>query len=160
MTWQEETPQMDSFELPDDLVQFLASGQQLEYDPTTCEAGQVRLHGLSELRTRTFGAHCGGTPFETDDPDLGGVYRVPGVDLVAACTGDYKPEGLLIWFPGERSFGVWDSSHDYVLVFGSVVSWSDIAKNPARFINAQWGFEDIDRAPAEFLQPWKNYPRV
>ncbi len=155
-------PEMSAFELPQDLTQFLVSGRQLEYAPTTCEAGQVRLHALSELRVRTFGAHCGGTPFETDapTPDDGRVYRVPGVDLVAACTGDYEPEGLLIWFPGERSFGVWDSSHDYVLVFGSDVSWSDIAKNPARFINAQWAFEDLDRAPAKYLQPWKNYPRL
>jgi hypothetical protein len=152
---------MGALELPDDLVQFLTSGRQLEYDPTTCEAGRIRLYGLSELRLRTFAAHCGGTPFEQADPDSsGGVYWVPGVDLVAACTGDYEPDGLLIWLPGERSFGVWDSSHDYVLVFGAEVRWSDIAKNPARFINAQWAFEDLDRAPAEYLQPWKNYPRV
>ena len=152
---------MDTLELPEDLVQFLSSGRQLVYDPTTCEAGLVRICGLSELRMRTFGAHCAGTPFEKDDPDPDGrVYQVPGVDLITACTGDYEPEGLLIWLPGERSFGVWDSSHDYVLVFGAEVSWSGIAKNPARFINAQWAFEDLDRAPAKYLQPWKNYPRA
>jgi len=152
---------MDGLELPADLTTFIASGQQLEYDPATCEAGRVHLHGLLGLRLRTFGAHCGGTPFEQDDPEPGrGVYRVPGVDLVASCTGDYEPEGLLIWFPGEQSFGVWDSSHDYVLVFGPRVTWSDIARSPARYINAQWEFDDIDRAPAEFLKPWENHPRA
>ncbi len=150
---------MDALDLPEDLVAFLSSGQQLEYDPATCEAGRVRLYPLSELRLWTFGAHCGGTPFEKDDPQPGrGVYRVPGVDLVADCTGDYEPEGLLVWFPGERSFGVWDSSHDYVLVFGPGVVWSDVARSPARHINAQWAFENLDQAPATFLMPWKNYP--
>ncbi len=149
---------MDTLSLPEDLVAFLSAEQQLEYDPSICEAGRVRLYGPSELRLRTFGAHCGGTPSEKEDPHPGGgVYRVPGIDLVAECTGDYEPEGLLVWFPGERSFGVWDSSHDYILVFGSGVTWSDIARSPARHINAQWAFDDLDRAPVTFLLPWKNY---
>ena len=149
---------MDPLQLPDDLVAFLDAGQQLEYDPATCEAGAVTLLPHSKLRLRTFGAHCG-TRHEADDPHPGvGVYRVPGVDLVGSCTGDYEPEGLLVWFPGEQSFGVWDSSHDYVLVFGPEVSWSEIVRSPARYINAQWAFEDLERASAEFLVPWPKYP--
>lgn len=131
----------------------------MEYDPTTCEAGTVTLLPRLALKLRTFGAHCGGTPHEADDPHEGpGVYLVPGVDLVGSCTGDYEPEGLLVWLPGEQSFGVWDSSHDYLLVFGPAVSWSQIASSPARYINAQWAFEDLERAPAEFLVPWPRYP--
>jgi hypothetical protein len=150
---------VDPLQLPADLVAFLDAGRQLEYDPAACEAGAVTLLPRSELRLRTFGAHCGGTSHEAGDPHPGpGVYLVSGVDLVASCTGDYEPEGLLVWFPGERSFGVWDSSHDYVLVFGPAVSWAQIARSPARFINAQWAFEDLDRAPAEFLVPWPRYP--
>jgi hypothetical protein len=149
---------VDELQLPEDLVAFLDAERQLEYDPATCEAGRVTLLARSELRLRTFGAQCGGTPHERDDPNPGsGAYWVPGVDLVAGCTGDYEPEGLLIWFPGERSFGVWDSSHDYVLLFGPAVTWSQIASSPARYINAQWAFEDLDRAPAEFLVPWHRY---
>jgi hypothetical protein len=150
---------VDPLQLPDDLVAFLDAGQQLEYDPATCEAGAVALQPRSELRLRTFGAHCGGTPHEADDPHPGpGVYQVAGVDLVASCTGDYEPGGLLVWLPGELSFGVWDCDHDYLLVFGPAASWSEIARSPARYINAQWAFAGLDRAPAEFLVPWPKYP--
>jgi len=38
--------------------------------------------------------------------------------------------------------------------------WSDIVQSPARYINAQWAFDDIDRAPAAFLKPWANHPRA
>jgi hypothetical protein len=150
---------MDSLQLPDDLIAFLDAGRQLEYDPATCEAGAVTLLPRSMLKLSTFGAQCGGTPHEADDPHKGlGVYLVPGVDLVGSCTGDYEPEGLLVWLPGERSFGVWDSSHDYLLVFGPSVSWSQIVGSPSRYINSQWEFEDLVRAPADFLVPWPRYP--
>jgi uncharacterized protein (TIGR02996 family) len=35
--------------LPGDLVEFLAAGQPLDYDPDACEAGAVTLMPLSEL---------------------------------------------------------------------------------------------------------------
>jgi hypothetical protein len=151
---------MDEPGIPADLTAFLDAGRALDYDPAECEAGRVSLHPPAALRLQTFGAQCGGTPHEEADPnqDRPGVYRVPGVDLVASCTGDYEPEGLLVWFPGEQSYGVWDSSHDYILTFGPAVTWSQIAESPARFINAQWAFENLDRAPAEFLVPWPRYP--
>ena len=82
---------------------------------------------------------------------------MPGVDLVASCTGDYEPEGLWSGSRG-RSYGIWETSHDYILTFGPAVIWSQIAESPARFINAQWAFDGLDRAPAEFLVPWPGYP--
>jgi hypothetical protein len=121
--------------------------------------GQPRGAVRGQLRLRTFGAQCGGTPHEADDPSSGpGTYRVPGVDLIASCTGDYEADGLLVWFPGEQSYGVWDSSHDYILLFSPEVTWSRIAASPAEHINAQWAFEDLTRAPAKFLVPWPKYP--
>jgi hypothetical protein len=109
---------------------------------------------------RTFGAQCVDPLFREFDPhaDEPGVYRVPGVDLIAACTGDYAPHGLLVWFPGEASYGTWDEAHDYILVFGPEVTWGKIMASPAKFINAQWSFPDLERAPAEFLVPWLRYP--
>jgi hypothetical protein len=130
----------NDLDLPRDLTEFLASGGSLEYDAALCEAGQVRLHGLSELRLRTFDANGSGTN------DRVRVTPLPGVDLIGACTGDYDPEGLLVWFPGERSFGAWDASHDEVFLFGVDVAWTEIARSPARFINAQWDFDDLERA--------------
>ena len=151
---------MDPLGLPDDLVAFLNAGRPLEYDPATCEAGAVTLLPRSALTLRTFGAQCGGTPHRTDDPHAGSDVRlVPGVDPVGSCTGDCEPEGLLVWLTGERSFGVWDSSHDFLLTFGPSVAWSQIAAAPARHINAPWAFEDLDRAPAQLLAPRHEHPR-
>lgn len=151
---------MDELKLPSDLADFLTAGKQLVYDPATCEAKQLTLLPRDQLRLRLFNAHTYGTPHEQNDPNRGkrGVYRVPGVDLIATCSGDYEPEGLLVWFPEERSYGVWDSSHDYILIFGPEVAWAQIAAAPAKFINAQWAFDDIERAEATFLIPWLKYP--
>ena len=155
--------QLSLLRLPDDLIQFLDAGHQLEYDPEKCEAGRVRLKHRSELTLRTFGACLGGTgsPHEGEDPHPGpGVYLVPGVDLIASCTEDYQPEGLLVWLPDEKSFGTWDPCHDHLLSFGEDVRWSDIARSPDRFINAQWPsfYDEFERAPAEYVVPWPKYP--
>lgn len=137
---------MDDLALPADLAAFLDAGRQLEYDPAGCEAGAVTLFPRSALRLRMFDAQL--------PESANGVRPVPGVDLVAGCTGDYAPHGLLVWFPGPRSYGTWDEAHDYVRLFGPAVTWADIAAAPARFLNARWDFPDLDRAPAEFLDPW------
>lgn len=151
---------MGKFEIPADLAAFLREGRRLEYDPAACEAGVVSLHPPTDLRLRTFGAQCSDTPHEEDDPNRGrsGTYQVTGVDLIASCTGPYEPEGLLIWFPEEWSYGVWDPSHETIMVFGPKVAWPQIVESPHRFINAQWEFDELDRAPAEFLIPWPKYP--
>lgn len=151
--------QMD---LPEDLVNFLDEGRQLVYDPTKCEAGTVMLYPRDQLRLRSFNAQYGGTEFENDNPHLGasGCYRVDGVDLIASCSGDYGPEGLLIWFPGERCFGVWDCDHDQIFLFESGVTWSRIAVSAAKFINAQWAFDDLEKEPVKMLVPWPRYPFV
>jgi hypothetical protein len=147
---------VDELRLPGDLVAFLEAGKQLTYDASACEAGLVVLMSRDGLRLRTFAMHCASTPLADDDPHRGesGCYRVPGVDLVADCSGDYTPEGLLIWLPEELRFGTWDCDHDLISVFGPEVTWTQIANTPARFLNAQWEFDDLDRAPAEFLVPW------
>jgi hypothetical protein len=148
-------------DIPDDLREFLAAGRQLRYPARKCEAGRVRLHGLEELPERTFRAQTYGTPHAKSDPhaDESGTYAVRGVDLVASCGGGYEPEGLLVWFPVEQRYGVVDTDHDYVLLFGPDVRWSDIVQNPAAFLNAEWADEeDEDWVPTEFLAPWHNHP--
>jgi hypothetical protein len=147
--------------IPDDLRDFLASGKQLKYPPKKCEAGRVRLHRLEDLVERTFRAQTYGTPHEQSDPHAGesGTYAVRGIDLVASCTGSYEPEGLLVWFPVEKRYGVVDTDHDYVMLFASDVRWSDIVKAPAAFINAEWSDpEDDDWVPTEILAPWHDHP--
>ena len=148
-----------SLQLPDDFVAFLGQGQQVVQKPQKCEAGKVRLLPLDKLKLEMFAAQTYGTPFEEADPHRGepGCYQIPGVSVIAACSGDYDPEGLLVWFPGEQSFGVWDPDHSYVLVFGPEVSWPVIAADISSYVNAQWAFDDLPRANARFIQPFGKY---
>ena len=143
--------------LPSDLVAFLSSGTRLQYPSEQCEAGAVELYPVAELRLRTFDACCSGFPEGEQDPGVG-CYRVPAVDLIKTCTGDYEPEGLLIWLPGEQQYGVCDTSHDLIFVFPAEVTWSVIVRSAHRFINAQWAFDDLDKAEAKLLVPWPKYP--
>jgi hypothetical protein len=145
--------------LPADLVEFLRSGQRLHYPATKCEAGVVELNSLADLRLDTFEACCSGFPPGENDPNLDtpGCYQVPGVNLVQSCTGDYEPRGLLIWLPEELRYGVCDTDHDLIFIFSAEDSWSAIQKAAHRYINAQWAFEELDRAPADLLVPWPKY---
>jgi hypothetical protein len=146
--------------LPADLVAFLGEGKQLDYDPAPCEAGAVTLLPLSELKRERFPVETSRLPVFEHDPHYPEVnsYLVLGVNLVAACTGDYDPVGLLLWLPVERRYGVWDSSHCGIQVFRPDVTWGQIAASPARHINAGWTGIDPDAPPMEDLVPWPAHP--
>ena len=145
--------------LPAELLKFLRTGQILDYDVLRCEAGQVALKSpdalvLSHFQTQTFG-----TPLLAEDPHQGrGSYEVVGVDLIASCTGDYDPEGLLVWFPQERRFGVHDPDHDILLIFSPQVGWAEIVAEPAKHLTAsiviQGDVDELEHAPTEHLIPW------
>ncbi len=147
-------------DLPADLVAFLADGKQLEYDPDPCEAGAVILVLLSQLKLERFPVETGSLPVFEQDPHYPKVnsYLVLGVNLVASCTGDYDPVGLLLWLPVEKRYAVWDSSHCGIQVFGSAVTWEQIAASPSRHINAGWTGMDPDAPPMEELVPWPAHP--
>jgi hypothetical protein len=153
----ESAPNLD---LPSDLVSFLASGKQLEYDPTSCEAGAITLLPLSALKLERFPVETGSLVVFEEDPHYPDCksYLVLGVNLVASCTGDYEPEGLLIWLPLEKRYGVWDSSHCGIQVFGPEVNWGQITASPIQHINAGWKGIDPDAPPTEDLVPWPNHP--
>lgn len=154
----ENKPPID---LPADLVLFLAAGKQLVYDPSLCEAGAVTLLPLAELRLQRF-------PVETSrlgdlfkqDPHYPSVnsYLVLGVNLVAACTGDYEHTGLLLWLPVEKRYGVWDSSHCGIQMFATTVTWDQIVESPAPHINAGWTGIDPQSPPMDELTPWPTHP--
>jgi hypothetical protein len=146
--------------LPDDLVEFLAAGRRLEYDPEPCEAGAVSLLPLSALKLERFPVETSGSSFFEQDPHYPDVksYLVLGVNLVASCTGDYDPTGLLLWLPVERRYGVWDSSHCRIQMFGPEVTWERIVAAPASHINAGWTGIDPDAPPMDDLVPWPAHP--
>jgi hypothetical protein len=147
-------------DLPTDLLAFLASGKQLEYDPDPCEAGAITLLPLSELKPERFPVETGSLPVYEQDPHYPDVksYLVLGINLVANCSGDYESVGLLLWLPVERRYGIWDSSHCGIQVFGSEVTWDQIATNPVPHINAGWTGIDPAAPPMEELVPWPVHP--
>jgi hypothetical protein len=157
MTQPQQPPQLD---LPADLTAFLTAGKQLEYDPDACEAGAVRLLPLAQLKRERFPVETCGSPVFELDPHYPEVhsYLVLGVNLAASCSGDYDPVGLLIWLPVEKRYGVWDSSHCSIQMFGPEVTWERIAADPARHINAGWTGIDPDAPPLEDLVPWPTHP--
>jgi hypothetical protein len=147
-----------ALDLPADLVTFLRERRQLAYDPAKCEAGRVLLLSLDQLRVQRFPTDTQSTEIEHEDPHRGegGCYLVEGVNLVAGAEG-YDPIGLLLWFPAERRFGTWDSSHTCILTFDPEVRWTHIADAPWKFINAQWIGAYEDSASAKPLRPWDKH---
>jgi hypothetical protein len=143
---------MAELNLPADLVAFLRCGQQPEYDPTSCEAGAITLLPLDQLKVEFFPM----TPDSPEDRHAGenGSYLVQGVSLVASCDG-YDPVGLLLWLPVDGRYGLWDGEHGTLRVFGTHVTWSDIAGDLPRHLNAHWGLDDS--VPVSDLAPWRHH---
>ena len=146
--------------LPQDLTDFLGRGGQLQYDPDTCEAGAVTLLPLSDLEPQRFPVETSGMSFHSQDPHYPEVnsYLVLGVNLVAECDDEYDPEGLLLWLPVEGRYGIWDSSHCRMLVFGPDVTWDKIVAKPAAHLNAGWRGADPESPPTEYLVPFPAHP--
>jgi hypothetical protein len=144
---------MADSKLPADLVAFLQRGKQPKYDPSLCEAGAITFLPLDKLRVEFFPM----TPESPDDPHAGqyGSYLVAGVSLVASCKA-YDPVGLLLWLPLDGRYGTWDGEHGTLRVFRANVSWSTIARDPPRYINAQWRLKGS--APVSDLAPWGLHP--
>lgn len=145
--------------LPADLVEFFAAGKQLEYDAEDSDASTLTLVPLSELRLERFPVETGALPVYEQDPHYPDVksYLVLGVNLVASCSGDYEGAGWFIWFPVERRYGMWDSSHCGIRLFGSEVTWEQIAADPVEYIEAMWAQPGYG-PPVEDLVPWPAHP--
>lgn len=145
--------------LPADLVAFLEAGKTLDYDPDAAEPGMLVLRGAGELSLAELYVNTNeiahdpvhDEPGAGEDPHAGdyGYYVVPAVDLVASCTGDYPPQGLLAWLPEPGCYATWDSGH-LDLQFFPGVSWSEITASPLEYVNAQWSNDP----PGRYLAPW------
>jgi len=109
------------------LEDYLRSGNKLTYDFSKAEPGEVRLCTLDELNL--------GVVWVSPESG-GGYYEIPAVSLTNYCVA-YDPEFILLWLPNEQVYGAWDCDHWELIVFEGA-SWSDIANDPASYINAQW----------------------
>ncbi len=138
------------FELPKAAAEFLRAGRQLAYDPSSIEAGEVKLKHLDEL---TLGSVWIATKM-LSDPHYGerGYYSISAVSLTSQCA-NYDPEFLLLWLPREKLFGTWDNDHWVLKVFCGI-GWEDIIARPAPYLNAQW--DPQDRLGSVFI-PWPRY---
>jgi len=150
---------MIDMKLPADLIAFFQASRELEYDPTTCEAGSVTLLPLEELNIELFPIETGSLKCFEQDPHYPkrGSYLVTGVNLVSDCTNGYEGVGLLLWLPVEERYATWDNSHCLIAVFGPEVTWSHIAAAPAAHLNAQWSGIDPTSPATSALIPWPNH---
>jgi hypothetical protein len=150
--------------IPADLAEFLRAGRSLDYDPGDAEPGMLVLRRYDELSLGELYVSSNeiahdqvhDEPGSGEDPHLHdfGYYFIPAVDLVASCTGDYPPEGLLAWIPDLGCYGTWDSGHHDLQLFPGV-TWREIVASPLRYINAQWSNDP----PGHYLAPWlHDYP--
>ena len=129
---------MDEMKLPTELVDFLKSGHQLEYDGKLCEPDRITLLAIDDLQLSDLWVTTENTILMYTDPHLGinGSYAVPAVNLVADCTA-YNPFGILVWLPKQQVFGSFDGDHGRLYVFPGI-DWTTIVSNPVPFINCQW----------------------
>lgn len=149
---------MSALELvPDDLRAFLSRGDQLQYDATDSQVGNVALYSADQLSLALFSVNCEDTDVAEEDPhqDDGGTYLVEGVDLIADADGGYGSAGLLIWLPQDQRYAAWDSSHNEMFVFAEATRWDDIAQAPLRYLDAQW--QAGDTVAITPLRPWPHH---
>jgi hypothetical protein len=148
-------------ELPKDLVAFLKEGS-----PSTLDAGiyeTITLIPVEELLVETLEVTPNLAPFVRDHPhaDEYGHYAVPAVNLVRSNSkrADSFPAWLFLWLPNERRYGSYDLDHGDLMVFAPEVSWTQIATDPAPFVEASNG-KHFGPVTIEYFQPWPRYPFV
>lgn len=149
--------------IPEDLLEFLSQGRQLEYPEHLCDAGRVVLVSAAALAEEyvCFSGYVAGD--EEPDPNDGGsgTYEAPCVNLVYDCD-DYSPDFLLCWYPSLDAYGSYDPSHETGILFPNV-TWGDIVADPVRYLNASWQdakeWEAMGRFAVPIL-PWRYFPYV
>jgi hypothetical protein len=147
---------MHKADFPQDFLEFLKNGSQLDYDPEDCECGQVTLLAHDKLSPGVVFVDSDDAPFADQDPHVeeAGCYVVPAFSLIAECGEGYDPEGILIWLPDQKVFATWDSEFWNVLIF-PYATWGDISANPLKYLNALW---EPDAVHCEYLRPFPTYP--
>ena len=128
---------------------YIRNRNTFDYDPITCECGQVVLLPESELKIEQF--TVSGPEYFTAEEYEGGPdwaeYTVRCISLIKDCE-DYSPWGILSWMVDDKMFASWDSDHENLIAFAGV-SWADIVADPASYLSAQWRSDD-------YFEPWKH----
>ena len=144
-------------QLPFELVEFLKSGKQLDYDPEGLEVGRVLLFPWEEVKRIEFKVvtSCN-DDWEQDDPhrEDNGYYAVPAYDLVKSCR-HYSPQGILIYLPSMDAFGQHDDDHQTITYFPQL-TWPRLVAEPHLYLNGQWEPESPRYNPK--LNPIGRFP--
>ena len=142
--------------VPPDFAAFRSAGKELDYDGSSCEAGQVKLYALEDLAVIALPVDSDDNhPDASLDPHAGepGAYAVTAIDLVSVCDPAYEPVGILVYLPTLGVFGTCDCDHWDLRVFPGV-AWDQIAADPSTYVDAQWKGEGV------LLAPWEHgFPR-
>lgn len=115
-------------DLPLDLINFLKSNKELEYDYSSIEPNFVGIIDFEKLKLSEIWIEG-----ETNDKSY---YKIPAINLTDKCEY-YSPEFILLYLPNEKLFGTWDSDHWKLYIFPKA-TWTDIVSNPAPYLNQQW----------------------
>lgn len=139
--------------LPDDLREFLASGEQLDFDPDESSIGPIKLASLDEV-TESVIETFPSLQETIDDPyrPLDGLHQITVCNLIAE-SEEYDPNGLFCWIPKLSMYGSVDPEHGVIIAFPNT-TWSMIAANPVDYLDAQWGLSDL----GERMLPWLYFP--
>ena len=81
----------------------------------------------------------------------GNYYPVSAYDLLKDVSG-YSPVGALVWIPLIGEFATYDNDHCVLRSF-PMVTWQDIIKSMAQFIDCQWY---PDRVENKLVRPWDD----
>ena len=141
--------------VPDDLMEFLRVGQQLEYDAEDAPTGRITLHALGELSVGLVWINARPMRNPQGDPHAGegGHYAIPAVNLVARTEEYSTGEYMLLWLPEEEQYGTWDCDHAELMSFPGV-TWTDIAADPLEYIMAACDMSE----PGVPVVPYAKYP--
>lgn len=132
----------NKLELPYELVDFLSTGKELEYDPgTSTDAGLVKLKSYEELELLDIYIREPGYDelytMPGDQVPRDGYYKTTAISLIKSASGGYSPDGILVWLPKLQIFGSFDYEHLQLYVFPNT-KWSDITKSPTKYLDSQW----------------------
>ncbi|MFC0019007.1 hypothetical protein ACFFQ7_14865, partial [Roseibacillus persicicus] len=152
--------------LPTDLREYLSenSGAVLALNPAKrshVNVENVRLKRLNDLEITEVPLDSAdyGLNWESHglDPSTERLaenrlfYKFRIIDLIAEeLDGRFGEYGIFSWFCDLERYGTWDETH-YVIYTFPETTWSDIMKEPMKYINAQW---EPDNVVCELLVPW------
>ena len=141
--------------IPQDLFDFLSIPENREMMFAGGEVSRVTFFAPEELKREKFVVDgfelfLNG-PLKADPKEK---REYEGVSLIRDCN-DYRPKGVLTWFPVFNAYGAADTGHERIIIYTGV-TWKKIEKDPGPYINGQWYPEEVKHVE---INPWLKKSR-